>query len=959
MAVPAEVFDLPIPDPREGLPTIVVTQGGELDPEALVSFCIRWGYRRVETVEVAGEMARRGGIIDLFPPGLPAPVRIDLLGETVESLRRFDPESQRSVAAVPSVTVTPAEGEGIATTTLLSLWRPPLLVLSDHLAPLPESLSATRILFSPGAGGEIDLGGRPVAGWLPGPLRMAPRARGDGEPLLASLTAALREELPRGILLLARTERHREGLAALLTEEGVPVERLDRGASPVLVLGEDLPAGSVATVVAPLSSGVVLTAGPLVLTEEDLFGAKRTPSRRRRPSISPDELEIGDFIVHDDHGIGRFRGLVPLGTAGETGDFVLLEYAGGDRVYLPVTRLDGLARYVGPEEAPPAIDKLGGTRWRKARAKTREAAERLAGELLTLYAGREIARRPPFSPDGPWQREFEAAFEYVETDDQLRAIEEVKEDMEGGRPMDRLVCGDVGYGKTEVAMRAAFKAAVDGRQTAVLVPTTILAMQHLQTFRERMAHFPIRIESLSRFTPRSQVAPIKAAAAKGEIDILIGTHSILQKEVAFADLGLLVIDEEHRFGVRQKERIKQLRSRVDVLSLSATPIPRTLFMSLSGVRSLSLIDTPPEDRLPIATATLPFSDEVVVTTIRRELARGGQIFFVHNRIESLPAAEKHLRSILPEARIEAAHGKMDEEELERILWRFFRKEFDILLSTAIVESGLDIPTANTIIIDRADRFGLAQLYQLRGRVGRRGTQAYALLLVHPGDGLTDEARRRLEILQDTGAEGGGYRLATWDLELRGTGNLLGAAQSGQLEKVGLEHYTRTLRQAVARLRGEPPEIEPTIRIPGEAFLPEGYIPDPHHRLALYRRLSAASEGDLPQIRGELTDRFGPIPPPVAHLLEIVAVKGQARLLGIAALETEAGRIIVRWDPSTYPGDDAVKRWCALDPSVVALPPLAIALALTPRSGVTAVAACRRLLALLAAPPGPAYLTPHL
>ena len=669
-------------------------------------------------------------------------------------------------------------------------------------------------------------------------------------------------------------------------------------------LWSDEPLG---VVVGECSAGFQLPAlGVSVLSEQEIFGAQRR--RLRRPVFqrgaaiaSFTDLEPNDLVVHEDHGIGRYHGLRTLHTDGRDADFLLLEYGEGGRLYLPVERLDLITKYMGAPDGAARLDRLGGGAWQRVKESVRAALREMAEDLLKLYAARSVAERPAFAGDTPWQGEFDAAFRFEETPDQMRAIEEIKADMSNPRPMDRLVAGDVGYGKTEVALRAAFKAVADGRQVAVLVPTTVLAQQHWNTFTDRFGPFPAKVELLSRFrSPKEQRAVVQGLA-KGTVDVVIGTHRLLSKDVEFKNLGLLVVDEEHRFGVAHKERLKRLRTSVDVLTLTATPIPRTLHMSLSGVRDLSVIETPPLDRLPVETIVTGFSRGVIKEAIDRELARGGQVFFVHNRVQSLPSMTAFVQGLCPEARVAMGHGQMSERELEAVMVKFVDGQIDVLVSTAIVESGLDIPASNTIIINRADRFGLAQLYQLRGRVGRERQQAYAYLLV-PGEAQLDEtAQRRLRVIEEMTELGAGFRLAMRDLEIRGTGNLLGAAQHGHIAAVGFDLYTKLLAEAVRELRGQPSSerVEPVITVDVEALLPEAYVPEVNQRLALYKRLAEVeTEDEIAKIRAEFADRFGPLPDAVSALIDIVGLKVAAARIGVERIEARNGRAVLTFAPST-------------------------------------------------------------
>ncbi|MBI5588424.1 MAG: transcription-repair coupling factor [Deltaproteobacteria bacterium] len=650
-----------------------------------------------------------------------------------------------------------------------------------------------------------------------------------------------------------------------------------------------------------LSTGFRLASESIVVvSEEEVFGER--VKRRGPPSKKLDafltqlqDLTAGDFIVHAHHGIGLYKGLKRLSIDGVENDFLLLEYRGGDKLYLPVWRMDLVGKYHGFEGSAPELDKLGGPGWEKTRKKVKESVEKLAGELLKLYAERQVAEGFAFSPPDRLFHEFEAGFEYDETPDQARAIEECLKDMEEPRPMDRLVCGDVGYGKTEVAIRAAFKAVLDKKQVAVLVPTTVLAQQHYRTFSGRLSPYPVAVDVLSRFKTSKEQKETVRRVSEGKVDIIIGTHRILQKDIEFKDLGLIVIDEEHRFGVAHKEKLKHMRKKVDVLTLTATPIPRTLHMSLASIRELSIINTPPEDRLAIKTSVIRFDEAVIAEAIERELNRGGQVFFVHNRIQSMGAMEEFLRRIVPRARVAVAHGQMKEGELERKMLGFINKDFDILLSTAIIESGLDIPSANTIIINRADRFGLAELYQLRGRVGRSRHRAYAYFICPSVAELTDDARKRMEVIQELSEPGSGFKVATYDLEIRGAGELLGSAQSGQIASVGFDMYTQLLDEAVSELKGEEAaeEIEPEINLRVSQYIPEEYIPDTRQRLGFYKRLATvAADEELYAVKDELADRYGEPPALVNNLFRIIELKLDLKRLGAREMTQKGTRLYI-------------------------------------------------------------------
>jgi transcription-repair coupling factor (superfamily II helicase) len=654
----------------------------------------------------------------------------------------------------------------------------------------------------------------------------------------------------------------------------------------------------VGVTVAPLDRGVIVPGARLALiAEADLTGRRRVhrrPRGARRGTDLYDALTEGDFVVHQVHGVARYAGMVDRAIGGVARDYLLLEYKGGDKLYVPTDQVHTVRRYTGGET--PTLHRMGGADFEKAKARVRSAVREIAQELVVLYRRRLASPGHPFGPDTPWQREVEEAFPYEETPDQLRAIEEVKADMERPVPMDRLVCGDVGYGKTEIAVRATFKAVQDGKQVAVLAPTTLLANQHGQTFRERFANYPVRVEVLSRFLSPKEQAAVVAGVAAGDVDVVIGTHRLLSDDIAFKDLGLLVVDEEQRFGVTHKEKIKMLRTGVDVLTLSATPIPRTLELSLTGIRDLSLVNTPPEDRQPILTYVGEYDDRAVSEAIRRELLREGQVFFVHNQVKDIEFTAEHVRDLAPEARIGIAHGQMDESRLERAVLDFWEREYDVLVCTTIVESGLDIPNVNTLVVDRADRLGLAQMYQLRGRVGRRGQRAYAYLL-HPVDrSLSEEAYERLKTIGEFTDLGSGFKIAMRDLEIRGAGNLLGGEQSGNIAAVGFDLYCQMVTEAVGELAGDtPPEpVEVTIDLPVDANLPRDYVARDDVRMEAYRRLAAVTDpADVDDVRAEWEDRYGPPPPVAEALLDAARLRAECVRVGVRSVTVQGGSARIR------------------------------------------------------------------
>lgn len=734
----------------------------------------------------------------------------------------------------------------------------------------------------------LDRSGLPV--WTVSPFRTEQRGErvldvSAHEPLRADFErvgALVRELAAAGFRVLlalgghGSAERVREALA----DQGLAV--------PVLgELGEHLHPG-VAVVSAAIARGYLAPAQRLaLLAEEDLLGARRAtresvrlPSRRHE-TLATLDLKPGDLVVHTVHGIGRYAGMEHRKTGESERDYLLVEYAQGDRLYVPGDQVDVLSKYVGGEV--PNLTRLGTREWERSKARVRKAVREIAGELIRLHAARTAAEGHAFSPDTPWQSELEDAFPYVETPDQLGAIEEVKADMEAPVPMDRLVCGDVGYGKTEIAVRAAFKAVMDGKQVAVLVPTTLLAQQHAATFAERFAPFPVRVGLLSRFASPKEQELVLADLAKGSLDVVVGTHRLLQKDVCFADLGLVVVDEEQRFGVSHKEKLKQLRTSVDVLTMTATPIPRTLEMGVSGIKALSVIETPPEDRHPVLTFVMAYDETTLATAIRREMMREGQTFFVHNRVQTIHRVAARLAELVPEARIGVAHGQMPEEALERVMLEFWDKAYDVLLTTTIIESGLDIPTANTLIVDRADTLGLAQLYQLRGRVGRARERAYAYLFFKPEATMTESAHARLATLSQFTDLGSGMAIAMKDLEIRGAGSLLGAEQSGHIAAVGFDMYTQMLAEAVAEARKRPLEIrhEVKIELAVVAHLPSDYVPRERLRLEAYRRVAGArSQDELVAMKAELADRYGPLPEAVANLLDVAGLRLSCEAMGV-------------------------------------------------------------------------------
>jgi transcription-repair coupling factor (superfamily II helicase) len=951
----------------------VLKPGDRLEPDGFLARLSALGYSIEPLVERPGQASRRGGIVDVFPPQAEAPLRIELLGREVESLRRFDPASQRSVGPVDSAPLGPAReallaavGDGLAALDLSGLSGEARERFGEELALLhagagfpadyfyvPFLARATLLDHLPaGAAVVIDEESEAAAaleeaereaeavrreleerGELPRGLPLPQRpwrelreALGRRAPLRLSRWAS-GEEAGQLALPFSPAAAYGGQLRRLVSES---VSALRESVSIVIVsqqaqrLGELFDEQGVSTRVTaapPPRAGLALVQGALpagwrlvedgldltLITDAEVFGFAKQRRRQPRKGISRQaflaELSAGDYVVHIDHGIARFAGLVRMAVDDVEREYLELHYAEGDKLFVPTDQVDRVSRYAGPSEHEPRLTRLGSGDWQRAKRRVRQAVQALAQDLLSLYATRELLPGHAFNTDTPWQAELEASFPYVETADQLAAIAEVKHDMERPRPMDRLVCGDVGYGKTEVAIRAAFKTVMDGRQAALLVPTTVLAQQHYQTFMERLGAFPARLEMLSRFRSDAEQREVVDGLKNGTVDVVIGTHRLLQKDVQFKDLGLVIIDEEQRFGVAHKEHLKQMRREVDVLTLTATPIPRTLYMALGGIRDMSTMETPPEERLPVKTYVSEFDDRLVREAVLREVERGGQVYFVHNRVHNIVMVADRVRDIVPEASVGIAHGQMPEHDLETAMLEFVQGQIDVLVCTTIIESGLDIPNVNTIIVNQADKLGLGQLYQLRGRVGRGAHRAYAYLLYDRKGRLTEQAKKRLQTIFEATELGAGFQIALRDLEIRGAGNLLGPEQSGYMAAVGFDLYCRLLAEAAERMRamrkGEtppPPSEGPevTIELPLSAHLPQSYVPDLNQRLALYQRMSDAREPqEVESIGQELVDRFGEPPPPVRSLLYVILVRVLAAQAGVQAVATEGGRVVLK------------------------------------------------------------------
>jgi transcription-repair coupling factor (superfamily II helicase) len=875
--------------------------GAEMDRDELIFGLSQGRYVREAMVEGMGEFAVRGGIVDVFPYGREMPIRVELYGDRIESIREFDPRTQTSVGEVMRVRISAPgdDGEGhlwehVPADAVIVMNEPSVCAgVWDELREQGKDISGDmvqsamekfqRFHIVPGGRG-INLGGAPLESFL-GNLALA--------------VDSLKKYDKRGLEPFVFSE-YVEG-----------ANRLED-----IFLDQGMAEGVVRFVQGVLHGGFVHEASGLaVLTEPEIFGRRRRRRIRTRfrnvlPIPGVDALKRGDYVVHVDYGVGRFMGLEKIKVHGRERETLKIAYRDAVTLYVKLENLALVQKYSGREGFEPALSKIGGREWKEIRSKTKKSLQDMAKELLRLYAKRKTVQGHGFAPDTPWQREMEASFAFEETPDQLTAVQAVKADMESSMPMDRLVCGDVGFGKTEVAVRAAFKAVVEGMQVAVLVPTTILAQQHLTTFRERLGKYPVAIEVLSRFrTPKEQKQVVNDLA-EGKVDIVIGTHRILSKDVIFKQLGLLVIDEEHRFGVKHKEKIKQQRAAVDVLTLTATPIPRTLHMSLLGARDMSQIDTPPANRYPIETVLHPWDDQLIAQALLTEVERGGQVYFVHNRVQSIEAVRRLLERLAPGLRFAVGHGQMDERELEKVMMGFLNRKIDCLVSTMIIESGLDIPNVNTMIVNRADRFGLAQLYQLRGRIGRSDRKAHAYLMIPPRMQLSRTARRRLATIAEFASLGAGFQIAMRDLEIRGAGNLLGREQSGHINAVGYELYTQLLQRAVEEVKAEEAGVAlateegdglPKLEFQADAFFPEDYMDDGGQRVEYYRRLFKATDyHQIDEIGMEIRDRFGRIPQEGRNLLGLVELRLLGRDAGIGEAKLNSKSLAIEFDVEKLP-----------------------------------------------------------
>ncbi len=915
--------------------------GQNISPNHIIEKCLSMGYELEQMVEVPGTMSRRGGIVDIYPANCDLPVRVEFFGNQIESIRVFDIKTQRALRFEDSLYISPATEmlSPDSTDTIIDYLPDNALIILDGVEQIEdvivkignqvaenqpkdiktdECVTGVELPFLEWTAFKkkidnfkrklildswnIDKSNERHLGLLP--FTSMPKYGGKLDIFINDLKQKYNND-SRILIVSQQTER----LFELLQEKQLPVQK-------ITVLEEIPPLKSIILIHSSLSGGWQLDDLLTVFSDNEIFGLIRQQRIVKRRAVRHHkllaELSVGDYAVHADHGIGKFVGLTRLCTDGIEREYLVLEYAAGDRLYVPTDQLELLSRYIGSHDQYPKLSRLGTQEWTLTKQRIKKSVVEMAEELLHIYSIRDTISGFAFSRDNLWQRELESSFPYVETVDQLEAIQAVKRDMEIERPMDRLICGDVGYGKTEIALRAAFKAVMDNKQVALLVPTTILAQQHIVTFRQRLQAFPVRVESLSRFCTKEEQSHILEGLAAGTVDICIGTHRLLQKDVVFKDLGLLIIDEEQRFGVAHKEHFKKLRKEIDVLTLSATPIPRTLHMSLSGIRDLSTMETPPEERFPINTYVGSYDEELIKEAILRELERNGQVFFVHNRVRNIASIADKIKKLVPESNIAVAHGQMKEEHLENIMMDFVNNKTDVLLTTTIVESGLDIPNVNTLIINDSDKLGLTQLYQLRGRIGRGHNIAYAYFLFNKNKHLTTQARKRLETIYEATELGAGFSIAIKDLEIRGAGNVLGPEQSGHIAAVGYELYCRLLSDAVNELKGrkagqteirtsESPQI--TIDLPLECYIPEDYISSISDRIMFYKKLNSAGDNfDLEDITDEIRDRYGALPQNILNLLYALRVKQLAIKSKLESINTKDGQIILHFRQLNIPDD---------------------------------------------------------
>jgi len=1016
-------FTVPADLLRQG--TFVLRLGEEMDFTQLTQRLTDDGYERVDTVETVAQFSVRGGIMDVFPPTQALPLRVELFGDEIVSMRQFNPDTQRSAGDMESCEIVPPRG--IILTE--SIVREALPRIRQSLEEQKEVLKSRNLLRERDLLNEVTVGdisrleqltcfpgverymphlypkgsriidfvpeggvvfvddlnriqrcwertaeefgryldAKIAAGeFLPPPLPWFPKLEtllralhrnntcellpglpdeGSAAPLhsfildcqlpvtfqgqMSLVSEKLKQWQAEGRRVICSTH-HPQRLMELFRDADIGGVRYEKSAADSAghngdeLASQEVRPGELRVSTYGMVNGFeVPEANFVLLTDAEVFGwsgiHRRWRKRRERSQAIRTHLELtpGDYIVHIGHGIGQYHGVTRQKVGDSENEYLLIQYAGTDRLFVPVHQIDRIQKYIGAEHraggdgGAPALNSLTGNAWEKAKRRAITSARDIAEDLAKLYAERESAEGHSFAPDSPWQRELEVSFDWEETPDQARAIEDVKADMETSRPMDRLICGDVGYGKTEVALRAAFKAVQDGTQVAVLVPTTVLAQQHYTTFRERLAPYPVKVELLSRFRNKAEQEQIVKGIRQGTVDIVVATHRLLSRDVTFSNIGLIVVDEEHRFGVEQKEKLKQLRTQVDVLTLTATPIPRTLHMALGGIREMSVINDPPRGRLPVRTHVMPFDDDLVRTAILREMERGGQVYMVHNRVRSIRHVAAHIARLVPSARIAIGHGQLAEDELEEIMYDFYNGKYDVLVCTTIIESGLDIPNANALIVDRCEQFGLAQLYQLRGRVGRSDRQAYAYLLYGRRAKISHKAEQRIEALQEFAGLGSGYKIALRDLEIRGAGNLLGAEQHGYMQAVGFDLYCQMLSEAVSAIRHEPVKRRtdlPEVDLPLAAYLPEDYIENLNHRLELYQRLATVeSLQDVDELEVDMKDRFGVLPIQASNLLRVMRLRVTCPSVSIERISRSDRRILLHFNQRRKPSEGECMR----------------------------------------------------
>lgn len=978
--------------------------GDLLKRDIILEYLVNGGYKGSDMVEDKGEFSIRGGIFDIYPPDSDNPFRIEFTGDEIESIREFDPSTQRSLRIINEVRIVPARElllkkntivNGIARIKKLNILNelkeriidniknglqfpgierltpyfcermdtifdyipPDTIVILDEPSsvynkidnfwelikkeykqsmkrgdisphPLDLYISEDDLKIKLESGFNIQFNELKLSddnSVIHSAIEPLESFRGNFDLFLNNLNNWLTYKFK--VVIVSHTVGQAERLKEILAENelGAEIECGVRGAECGINSELQTPNSKLIIVVGRLSRGIVISSERLVfITEEDIFGQSRKLKIKKRVksgifSTGLRDLKVGDYIVHEEYGIGQYLGVKDMNIDDVSEEFLEIEYADNEKLYISMDGLKFIQKYAGSGDITPSLDKLGSTSWSKTKARVKKSIREMAKELLRVYATREIINGFAFSPDIHWHREFADSFEYEETDDQMQTIQDVMADMEKNKPMDRLICGDVGYGKTEIAMRAAFKSVFDGKQVAILVPTTILAQQHFQTFTDRFHSFPVKIEVLSRFKGRGEQKKIISRLASGDVDILIGTHRLLQKDIQFKDLGLLIIDEEQRFGVTHKERLKKFRETVDALTLTATPIPRTLHMAFAGIRDLSVIETPPQNRIAIKTFVRKFSDEIIKQAIIREMDRMGQTFFVHNKVESIFSISKYLQKLVPDARISVIHGQMHEKDMENIMLRFINHEYDILVCTTIIESGLDIPAANTIIINRADKLGLAQLYQLRGRVGRERHQAYAYFMIPGEDVISETARKRLRAIEELSELGAGFKLATKDMEIRGAGNMLGPEQSGYITSVGFDLYCKLMEDTIRELKGEfiEEEIKPSMRLSIKGYIPKEYVTDLNQRLDIYKKIDTLETSeDVNGLSGELKDRYGDMPEPVEILLSTTELKILLKRIKIIRMDISDNRITLTFNKSTPLSADKIMGFISQDPKKI-------------------------------------------